>query len=139
VSRGALFGDLDNDGDTDVVVTNNSGPARVLLNRVGQRQPWLGLRLTTTATGAPRDALGGLVRLDRPGGPTLWRRVGSDGSYAAANDPRLLFGLGAETAGPSTARVRWPDGSLERFEQLPVGRYATLAQGTQPGPSSKTP
>ncbi|MEE9562363.1 MAG: VCBS repeat-containing protein, partial [Thermoanaerobaculia bacterium] len=54
VSRGALFGDLDNDGDTDVVVTNNSGLARVLVNQVGHRRPWLGLRLTTALTGAPR-------------------------------------------------------------------------------------
>ena len=139
VSRGALFGDLDNDGDTDVVVTNNSGPARVLVNQVGQRRPWLGLRLTTAMTGAPRDALGGLVRLDRPGNSTLWRRVGSDGSYASANDPRVLFGLGPGAAGPFRVRVRWPDGRWEHFEHLPAGRYATLPQGAGPGPIPPTP
>jgi hypothetical protein len=139
VSRGALFGDLDNDGDTDVVVTNNSGPARVLVNQVGQRYPWLGLRLTTTITGAPRDALGGLVRLDRPGNSTLWRRAGSDGSYVSANDPRVLFGLGPGAAGPFTARVRWPDGRWEHFEHLPAGHYATLPQAIGPAPIPPTP
>jgi hypothetical protein len=139
VSRGALFGDLDNDGDTDVVVTNNNGPARVLINQVGQRRPWLGLRLTTAMAGAPRDALGGLVGLDRPANSTLWRQAGSDGSYASANDPRVLFGLGQGAAGPFTARVRWPNGRWEHFQHLPAGSYATLPQGTGTGPIPPTP
>jgi hypothetical protein len=139
VSRGALFGDLDNDGDADVVVTNNSGPARVLLNQVGQRRFWLGLRLTTGANGAPRDALGGRVQLERPGHSALWRQSGSDGSYAAANDPRVLFGLGTGTAGPFTARVRWPDGRRVTFERLPGGHYSTLRQTADGDPVRRTP
>jgi hypothetical protein len=137
VSRGALFGDLDNDGDTDVVVTNNSGPARVLLNQVGQHQTWLGLRLMTGDAGTSRDAIGGLARLVRSGDTPLWRRVGSDGSYAVANDARALFGLGAGPASPPTAGIRWPDGRGEHFEDLPSGYYTTLVQGA--GSNSRKP
>jgi hypothetical protein len=130
VSRGALFGDIDNDGDTDVVVTNNSGPARVLLNQVGQHQTWLGLRLMTGDADTSRDALGGLASLVRTGDSPLWRRVGSDGSYAGANDARVLFGLSAGPESPPTAGIRWPDGRWEHFEDLPGGYYTTLVQGS---------
>ena len=134
VSRGAAFGDLDNDGDTDVIVSNNAGPARVLENRVGARNQWLGLRLLTGDPG--RDAIGARVELS--GEPSLWRRVRTDGSYASASDPRILFGLGDGAAKKRSVRVLWPDGSEERFEGLQGGRYHTLRQGdgaeTDPGP-----
>lgn len=124
VGRGAAFGDLDNDGDTDVVVSNNNGPARVLINQIGSRNPWLGLRLLTGS----RDALGATVELHRPGKPVLRRRARSDGSYASANDPRVLFGLG-DTAQVTKVVVRWPSGKAEEFKDLPTGAYATLKEG----------
>ena len=126
VSRGAVFGDVDNDGDTDVLIVNNSGPARLLINRVGQEQPWLGLRPVTGDP--PRDALGARVAVERAGQPTLWRRVRTDGSFASANDPRVLFGLGESTA-VDRVRVIWPDGSEESWTGLAVGRYHVLRQG----------
>jgi len=125
VSRGAAFGDLDNDGDADVVIANNAGSARVLENRIGHRNGWLGLRLLTR-DGA-RDALG--ARVELAGKTTLWRRVRSDGSYASASDPRVLFGLAAASPNQREVRVLWPDGSEERFSGLTVGRYHTLRQG----------
>jgi len=126
-SRGALFADLDNDGDLDVVINNNSGPARVLINQVGNARPWLGLRLLTGSPG--RDALGAQVELLRKGAPPLWRRVRTDGSYASANDPRILFGLGG---GDQVERLRvlWPSGRVEEFSDVTVGRYTTLREGT---------
>ena len=131
VSRGALFGDLDNDGDLDVVITNNSGPARVLRNQVGQDRPWLGLRLLTGDPG--RDALGARVELIRESAPTLVRRVRTDGSYASANDPRVLFGLGEESPLQKhpieKVRVHWPDGRAEEFRDVEPGRYNVLRQG----------
>ena len=79
VSRGAAFGDLDNDGDTDIVVTQNDGPVRILINNVGQERPWLGLRVvgraTRQATSRPRDMYGAWVVLEQAGRPTQWRRV----------------------------------------------------------------
>jgi len=130
VSRSIAVGDLDNDGDHDVLLVNNSGPARLLINTVGQDRHWLGLRLVGAK--AKRDMLGARVALVRPGKPTLWRRARSDGSFAAANDPRVLIGLGD---GPASARtmkadVHWPDGGVERYEGLEIDRYTTLRQGS---------
>lgn len=126
VSRGAAFGDLDNDGDTDAIVLDNNSRARFLLNRHGQDQPWLGLRLVG---GDPAlDRPGARAELVRRGAPTLWRRSASDGSFGSASDPRVLFGLGGGTD-IETLRVHWPDGQVERFATPPLGRYTTLRQG----------
>ncbi len=127
VSRGAAFGDVDNDGDTDVLVTNNAGPVRLLINRVGQERHWLGLDLRDAAGG--RAMLGARVGVRRSGRPTLWRRVGTGGSYASAGDPRLLFGLGEE-AEVTAVEVQWPDGAAERWPIAVVDRYHTLRQGS---------
>ena len=126
VSRGAAFGDVDNDGDTDVVITNNAGPARLLRNQAGSRQAWLGVKLTDAE--GKRDVFGARAAiLDASAGP-LWRRVRTDGSYASANDPRILFGLGARTR-DATVTVLWPDGNREIWPELELGRYHLLARG----------
>ena len=127
VSRTIAVGDLDNDGDTDVLLVNNNGPARLLINTIGQDRHWLGLRLLGKS--GKRDALGARVALLRPGKPPLWRRVRSDGSYAAANDPRVLIGLG-DASGPAAIRVHWLDGSVEEWTGIEIDRYTTLRQGS---------
>ncbi len=129
VSRGAAFGDLDNDGDTDVLINNNSGQARLLLNQVGQDRPWLGLRLVDQA--GKRDLLGARAGVVRATGATLWRRVGSNASYGSSSDPRLLFGLGGDDAIVKVV-VRWPDGRSEQWPAKAVqpGAYITLRQGS---------
>jgi hypothetical protein len=127
VSRGAAFGDIDNDGDTDVIVGNASGPLRLLLNNVGQRSHWIGLRLVGQTR--PRDMVGARVAVVKADGSTLWRRARSDGSYASANDPRVLIGLG-DSNEPPTVRVVWPDGRTEAWTGVGVDRYTTLKQGS---------
>jgi hypothetical protein len=137
VSRGAAFGDVDNDGDTDVLVFNNNGPARLLLNRVGQARPWVGLRLLD-ATGRI-DRLGARVKLLLPGGKALWRRSGTDGSYCTANDPRVLIGLPAGME-EVDAEILWPDGSVQTLRGLPVGRYTEVRQaGADPHRENEAP
>jgi hypothetical protein len=126
VSRGAAFGDIDNDGDTDVVVANNSGKARLLVNEVGQRSHWVGLRLIGPQK---RDMLGARAAITRADGLTLWRRARSDGSYGSANDARVLAGLGASST-PVKVRVTWPDGKTEEWNGIPADRYTTLKEGT---------
>ena len=90
--RGAAFGDIDNDGDVDVLVGNDAGPVRLLVNRVGERRHWLGLRLAGSV--GARHARGAGRGASRWFSDALWRRARSDGSYASANDPRVLVGPG---------------------------------------------
>ena len=132
VSRGAAFGDVDNDGDTDVLVGNNTGPVRLLVNTIGNRRHWIGLRLVASmdgsAAGHGRDLLGARVAVVRDGEPTRWRRARSDGSYASANDPRVLVGLGDSATAPDV-QVRWPSGRTEAWDDVAVDRYTTLIEG----------
>ena len=125
VGRGAAFGDIDNDGDVDVLVGNDAGPARLVLNSLASRGHWLGLRLVG---GSGRDMIGARVAVIRPDTDTLWRRARSDGSYASANDPRVHVGLG-ETSTPPTVEVHWPDGHVERWDAVAIDRWTTLRQG----------
>jgi hypothetical protein len=125
VGRGLAAGDLDNDGSTDLVISNNNGPLRVILNKVGSAKAWVGLRLLT----GKRDAYGARVEIKRQGAPTLWRRVRADGSYLSANDPRILVGLG-DAPRIETLTVHWPDGRSEAFQAPPLRQYSTLVQGT---------
>ncbi|HSE21945.1 MAG TPA: CRTAC1 family protein [Pyrinomonadaceae bacterium] len=124
VSRGAAFGDIDNDGDIDVLVTNNNGPARLLLNETANRNHWLGLRVVGQNG---RDLLGTQVAIVVGKDRVLRRRVRTDGSYLSANDPRVLVGLGQLTS-VDAVRVRWPDGSLREFKTPPVDRYITIKE-----------
>jgi len=126
VSRGAAFGDIDNDGDEDVVVGTANGPTRLFINNVGNKNHWLGLRLIGVGG---RDMIGARVSIVRPSGPTIWRRSRSDGSYASANDPRVLVGLGTSTAAV-TVRVQWPDGKMEEWADQAIDRWTTLKQGS---------
>ena len=122
VSRGAAVGDVDNDGDADVLVTNNNGPARLLLNQVGNQNHWLGLRLIGKSG---RDMLGALVEIVVTENNVLRRRVRTDGSYLSGNDPRVLVGLG-QGSKVKVVRVRWPGGTVEEWKDVRVDQYTTL-------------
>jgi hypothetical protein len=125
VGRGAAFGDIDNDGDEDVVVAIDSGRTQLLINQIGSRKHWLGLRLVGEHG---RDMLGARVIVTRKSGPTLWRRARADGSYGSANDPRVLVGLGDSAEAPRV-RVRWPSGRVEEWSDVAIDRYTTLKEG----------
>ena len=135
VSRGAAFGDVDNDGDVDVLVTNNNGPVRLLLNDAGGGQHWLQVRLRGTTDNT--DGLGSRIGVVRSGVPTLWRRAHADGSYLSASDTRIHFGLGRGTD-VAAVLVEWPSGRREAWLRPGADRLLTLRQGTgQPWPEAR--
>ena len=104
--RGAAFGDVDNDGDVDVLTGNDAGPVRLLINHVGERRHWLGLRLVGIGG---RDMLGARVAVLRDGLPTLWRRarLGRQlrvGQRSASAGRTRGFGRAADCPGPLAGR-----------------------------------
>jgi hypothetical protein len=127
ISRGAAFGDIDNDGDTDIVVTTNGGPVRLLLNQSGAHNHWLQIGLEQTP--GNRLGFGARVGIERSGRPTMWRRVRTDGSYLSASDARVQFGLGPSAKFDAVA-VQWPDGAQERWPAMAADRRVTLRRGT---------
>lgn len=134
VGRGLAVGDVDNDGDGDILMSDNNGPARLLLNTMGQDQAWIGLRLVDGTP--PRDQVGARVDLLRGGGrPPLVRRVQTASGYLSSGDPRVLFGLGDD---PTFERLRvtWPSGEVEEWPSMEAGRYQTLVRGRGRPPSA---
>ncbi|MGY6631042.1 MAG: CRTAC1 family protein [Wenzhouxiangella sp.] len=127
VTRGLAVGDLNNNGRLDVVMANINGPARVLANTVDNGHHWLGLRLLD-ASGV-REKTGAVAWLLEGDAPVVRRRSRTDGSYASANDGRILFGL-ADQSEARRIEVHWPTGQRERFGPLAVDRYHTITQGS---------
>jgi enediyne biosynthesis protein E4 len=125
-SRGAAFGDVDNDGDVDVLVTVNGGRPRLLLNEASDGN-WLLARLEGRADN--RQGLGARVGLTTDDGVTLWRQAHTDGSYLSASDPRVHFGLGAK-AGAVKVVVEWPRGAREEWRSVRANQILTLQQGS---------
>lgn len=126
-SRGAAFGDLDNDGDVDIVVTNIDAPTRILLNQVGTAKHWIGVRMLTRD--GRRDHLGAWAAVHQGDRREVWRRCRSEASYCAANDSRVVFGLG-DDSDLVDLEIWWPGGGAERWEDLAVDRYHEVVEGT---------
>ena len=125
-SRGAAFGDYDNDGDVDVLVINMNDRPALLRNETASGNSWITFKLVGKA--ANRDAVGARVRLEDAAAPRI-AEVRSGGSYLSHNDMRVHFGLGrrAEVAPIS---IRWPDGATERFEGLKANAIQVIRQGS---------
>lgn len=125
VGRGAAFGDYDNDGDTDILVSNNGQAPALLRNDQATGRRWLGVRCVGKVSN--RSGLGALVTVKTPG-RTQTREVRTAGSYLSSNDPRLIFGLG-EADRVQSLTVRWPSGRVQELTNLSVERYITVTEG----------
>lgn len=123
VGRGAAFGDYDNDGDTDVLVSNCGGPALLLRNEYQGPHHWARIRLV----GRPpnQDAVGARVTLKTMSG-TQTQEVRAGSSYASSSDPRLLFGLGQETS--AVIGVHWPGGKADEFQITELDREIVVRE-----------
>ena len=129
VSRGLAFGDVDEDGDVDMVLSNIDNSLRLYRNRAPKEgRHWLKVRALT----GKRDAIGAQLWL-RAGGREFRSLVLPGSSYCSSNDPRAHFGLGS-LANVDELVVLWPDGQRERFEAAGIDREITLRQGEGRGP-----
>lgn len=126
VWRGLATGDIDNDGDLDLLVTSVAGAARLFRNVAEKQGHWLSVRAVEPRCGG-RDALGASVAVVA-GGRRRVRLISAGGSYLSASDPRAHFGSG-EAAAIDRIEVIWPDGSGEVFEGGAADRFVTVEHG----------
>jgi len=124
--RGLAVGDIDNDGDLDVLLMGIGEPPRLLRNDGGNRNHWLGVRLEGTRSN--RDGVGAVVRVTAGGRERVKVRPGGT-SYASASDPRLLFGLGSAPPHVERLEVRWPSGLVTVMTDVRADRYLTIREG----------
>ncbi|HQR37656.1 MAG TPA: CRTAC1 family protein [Blastocatellia bacterium] len=117
VGRGAAYGDIDNDGDLDLVLMENNGPARVLRNDGGNRNNVLRMRLIGSSSN--RDAIGAIVTVKTSSGLTVRRSVKSGSSYCSQSELPLTFGLGQNDKAASV-EIRWPSGRAETYNDMPA-------------------
>jgi len=125
VSRALAKGDIDNDGDIDLLITSNGGAVQLLLNEGGNRGNALLVR--TIGTKSNRDGIGARLRLT-VGARTLVDQVASGSSYLAQNDLRVHFGLGSATTA-DRLEIAWPSGRVDVLENVPANHVITVREG----------
>jgi hypothetical protein len=124
-ARGLAVGDIDNDGDLDVVITTNNGPAYVLRNEGGNTNNWLLVRLVGQKSN--RDGIGAVIKLVAASGKEQYATASTAGSYLSASDRRVHFGLNAEHSA-KYLEIRWPSGVLQRVENVTANQILTITE-----------
>ncbi len=124
VVRGMLFGDIDTDGDVDVVLCQSNRPAVILRNDIGTANAWVTVKLV--GTDGNTDAIGAQVTLEA-NGLTLLREVICGASYLSGNDFRLSIGLG-DASRVDRLQIRWPNGTVHQLGEVPIRQAITFSQ-----------
>ena len=126
VARGAAYADIDGDGDPDLLITANNGPARLLRNDGGNGNHRL--RIKTIGVASNKDGIGARIAITTAGGATRWAIVKTGSSYASQSELPVTFGLGPDTS-VSAIEVRWPSGKIDRVGRTNADQSITIEEG----------
>jgi hypothetical protein len=129
VARAAAYGDIDNDGFLDILLTTNAGPAHLFHNEGGTNHS---LRIKLVGTKSNRDSIGAVVRLTAGDGNNnkdkQWKMLHSGSSYLAQSELVLTFGLGTQTKADSV-EIQWPSGQVDKLSNIDAGQTVTVQEG----------
>jgi hypothetical protein len=126
VGRGLAVGDIDDDGLLDAVISENGGPAHVLMNRTKTANHWIGFKLVGHKSN--RDGIGAVIKIETSKGPQ-WYTVTTASSYLSSGDVRTHFGLGTDTEA-KTVEISWPSGIIQTLRNVKGGQYAKVDEPT---------
>jgi hypothetical protein len=125
VARGAAYADYDRDGDLDILITDNNGPARLLRNDGGNRNKWITIKAVGTKSN--RSGIGAVIRVQSASG-RQWSLVRSGSSYESQSDLAQTFGLGQDPAVQSI-EIEWPSGVKDKTANVPANQVVTIVEG----------